>query len=33
MASKRQQAEELIYKVFDTLDSTGLNTEYYKVLF
>lgn len=31
--SKRKQAEKLIYDVFDAVDKTGTNTEYYKQLF
>ena len=33
MNAKRQQAEELIYKVMDTLDKEGYNSSYYKTLF
>lgn len=33
MNAKRQQAEELIYKVFDTLDKDEYNSSYYKELF
>jgi len=33
MNAKRQKAEELIYKIFDALDTTGTNTDYYKSLF
>ena len=33
MNAKRKEAEELIYKVFDALDSTGKNSNYYKELF
>jgi hypothetical protein len=33
MDAKRQEAEELIYKVMDTLDKTKSNSEYYKTLF
>ena len=33
MNAKRQQAEELIYKVMDTLDKEGYNSSYYKSLF
>jgi hypothetical protein len=29
----REEIETLIYKVFDTLDSTGTNTEHYSVMF
>lgn len=31
--AKRSKAEEMIYKVMDSLDKTGSNTEYYKRLF
>lgn len=31
--SKRKQAEKLIYDVFNAVDKTGTNTEYYKQLF
>lgn len=30
---QRNQAEELIYKVFDAIDPTGANTQYYQQLF
>lgn len=30
---KRQQAEELIYKIFDTVDKTHSNSDYYRNLF
>lgn len=33
MNAKRQKAEELIYKVLDTLDKEGYNSSYYKTLF
>ena len=33
MTKERKQAEELIYKVFDQVDSTGMNTAYYKTMF
>lgn len=33
MTPERKKAEELIYKVFDTVDTEGLNTAYYKALF
>ena len=33
MNKQRQQAEELIYKVFDTVDKTHTNSDYYKQLF
>ena len=33
MNAKRQQAEELIYKVFDTLDKDEYNSSYYKAMF
>lgn len=33
MTKERRQAEELIYKVFDQVDSTGMNTAYYKTMF
>lgn len=33
MNAKRQEAEELIYKVLDTLDPQEYNSSYYKVLF
>lgn len=33
MNAKRKKAEELIYKVFDTVDKTGTNSDYYKQLF
>ena len=33
MDKKRQQAEELIYKVLDTVDKTKTNSDYYKKLF
>ena len=33
MNAKRQKAEELIYKVLDTADTTGTNSDYYKNLF
>lgn len=33
MNKKRQQAEELIYKVMDAADVTGTNSDYYKKLF
>ena len=33
MNAKRKQAEELIYKVMDTVDTTGQNTAYYKEKF
>lgn len=31
--NQRKEAEALVYKVMDQLDSTGTNTEYYKKLF
>lgn len=33
MNAKRQKAEELIYKVMDTLDKDGYNSSYYKGIF
>ena len=33
MNAKRQKAEELIYKVFDAVDKTHTNSDYYKKLF
>ena len=33
MNKKRQQAEELIYNVFDAIDKTHTNSDYYKKLF
>lgn len=33
MNAQRKKAEELIYKVFDAVDSTGMNTAYYKSMF
>ena len=33
MNAKRQKAEELIYKVFDTLDPQEYNSSYYKSIF
>lgn len=33
MNAKRKKAEELIYKVFDTVDTTHTNSDYYKKLF
>lgn len=33
MNAQRQKAEELIYKVMDTLDKEGYNSSYYKSLF
>lgn len=33
MNAKRQQAEELIYKVYDALDKDEYNSSYYKALF
>ena len=33
MTQERKKAEELIYKFFDTVDNTGMNTAYYKTLF
>lgn len=33
MNANRQKAEELIYKVMDTLDKEGYNSSYYKTLF
>ena len=33
MTKQRQQAEELIYKVFDTVDPTHTNSDYYKQIF
>ena len=33
MNKKRQQAEELIYKVFDAIDKTHTNSDYYKKIF
>lgn len=33
MNAKRQKAEELIYKVFDTVDKSGTNSDYYKKIF
>lgn len=33
MTKQRQEAEELIYKVFDTIDITHTNSDYYKKLF
>lgn len=33
MTPERKKAEELIYKFFDSVDKTGMNTAYYKSLF
>lgn len=33
MNAKRKKAEELIYNIMDTMDSTGMNTAYYKEKF
>ena len=33
MNAKRKKAEDLIYSVMDTLDTTGTNTAYYKQKF
>lgn len=33
MTSQRKKAEELVYKVMDTLDPSGQNSDYYKKLF
>lgn len=33
MNSKRQQAEELIYKIYDTVDPSKTNSDYYRKLF
>ena len=33
MNAKRKQAEELIYKIMDDLDNTGINSAYYKEKF
>ncbi len=33
MNKQREQAEELIYKIFDTVDKTHTNSDYYKQLF
>ena len=33
MTKQRKQAEELIYKIFDTVDKTHTNTDYYKNIF
>jgi hypothetical protein len=33
MNKQRQEAEELIYKVYDTIDKTHTNSDYYKGLF
>ena len=33
MNSKRQKAEELIYKVYDTVDPTHTNSDYYRKIF
>lgn len=33
MTSQRKKAEELVYKVMDTLDPSGQNSEYYKKIF
>jgi hypothetical protein len=33
MNKQRKEAEELIYKIFDTVDSTHTNSDYYKKLF
>ena len=33
MNAKRQKAEELVYKVMDTLDKDGYNSSYYKGIF
>jgi hypothetical protein len=33
MNKKRKEAEELIYKVFDTVDKTKTNSDYYKQIF
>jgi hypothetical protein len=33
MNKKRQQAEELIYKVFDTVDKSKTNSDYYRKIF
>jgi hypothetical protein len=33
MNQKRQQAEELIYKIYDTVDPTKTNSDYYRKIF
>ena len=33
MNSKRQKAEELIYKIYDTVDPTHTNSDYYRKIF
>ena len=33
MNAQRKKAEELIYKYYDAVDTTGSNTAYYKNLF
>ena len=33
MTSQRKKAEELVYKVMDTLDPSGQNSDYYKKIF
>lgn len=33
MNKQRQEAEELIYKIFDTVDDTHTNSDYYKKIF
>ena len=33
MTPERKKAEELIYKFYDSVDKTGMNTAYYKTLF
>ena len=33
MNAKRQEAEDLIYKIFDTIDTTHANSDYYRKLF
>ena len=33
MNTARKKAEELIYKIFDIVDTTGMNTSYYKTMF
>ena len=33
LKEQREQAEMLIYKVFDTVDTTKTNSDYYRKLF
>jgi len=33
MNQKRQQAEELIYKIYDTVDPSKTNSDYYRKIF